>query len=42
MTGTSDGFLSWRISNTLTTDVCQDAVRETITRYGTPEIVNTD
>jgi putative transposase len=34
--------LSWRISNTLTTDFCLDAVREAIHRYGTPEIFNTD
>ena len=34
--------LSWRISNTLTTDFCIDAVREAIARYGCPEIFNTD
>lgn len=34
--------LSWRVSNTLTTDFCLDAVREAIHRYGTPEIFNTD
>jgi putative transposase len=34
--------LSWRVSNTLTTDFCLDAVREAITRYGRPEIFNTD
>ena len=34
--------LSWRLSNTLTTDFCLDAVREAITRYGRPEIFNTD
>jgi len=34
--------LAWRLSNTLTTDFCVDAVQETITRYGTPEIFNTD
>lgn len=34
--------LSWRLSNTLTTDFCLDAVREAILRYGTPEIFNTD
>lgn len=34
--------LSWRVSNTLTTDFCLDAVREAIARYGTPEIFNTD
>ena len=34
--------LSWRVSNTLTTDFCLDAVREAIARYGRPEIFNTD
>jgi putative transposase len=34
--------LAWRVSNTLTTDFCVDAVREAICRYGTPEIFNTD
>ena len=34
--------LSWRLSNTMTTDFCLDAVREAIARYGTPEIFNTD
>ena len=34
--------LSWRLSNTLTTDFCLDAVREAITRYGRPDIFNTD
>ncbi len=34
--------LSWRVSNTLTTDFCLDAVREAISRYGTPDIFNTD
>lgn len=34
--------LSWRVSNTLTTDFCLDAVNEAINRYGTPEIFNTD
>jgi putative transposase len=34
--------LSWRISNTLTTDFCLDAVQEAIDRYGCPEIFNTD
>ena len=34
--------LSWRVSNTLTTDFCLDAVNEAIHRYGTPEIFNTD
>ena len=34
--------LSWRLSNTLTTDFCLEAVEETIERYGLPEIFNTD
>jgi putative transposase len=34
--------LSWRLSNTLTTDFCIEAVQEAIIRYGTPEIFNTD
>ena len=35
-------MLAWRLSNTLTTDFCVDAVQEAITRYGPPEIFNTD
>lgn len=34
--------LSWRISNTLDTDFCVSALKEAITRYGRPEIFNTD
>jgi len=34
--------LAWRLSNTLTTDFCLDAVREAIMQYGRPEIFNTD
>ena len=34
--------LSWRLSNTLTTDFCLDAVAEALKRYGIPEIFNTD
>jgi len=34
--------LSWRLSNTLTTDFCIEAVEEAITRFGAPEIFNTD
>jgi putative transposase len=33
---------AWRLSNTLTTDFCIDALQEAIMRYGTPEIFNTD
>ena len=34
--------LAWRLSNTLTTDFCIEAVQEAIARYGTPDIFNTD
>lgn len=34
--------LSWRLSNTLTTDFCIEAVEEALVRYGAPEIFNTD
>lgn len=34
--------LSWRLSNTLSTEFCIEAVQDAIQRYGTPEIFNTD
>jgi putative transposase len=34
--------LTWRLSNTMTTDFCVDALEEAIERFGTPEIFNTD
>jgi len=34
--------LAWRLSNTLTTDFCLEAVQEALARYGTPDIFNTD
>lgn len=34
--------LAWRVSNTLTTDFCLDAVQDAIHRYGKPAIFNTD
>ena len=34
--------LSWRVSNTLTTDFCIDALNEGIARHGRPETFNTD
>ena len=34
--------LAWRLSNTLTTDFCVEAVQEAIDRHGVPEIFNTD
>jgi len=35
-------ILSWRISNTLEPDFCVDALQEALSRYGRPEIFNTD
>jgi putative transposase len=35
-------ILAWRLSNSLTADFCVEALEEAITRYGTPEIMNTD
>ena len=34
--------LSRRVSNTLDTDFCIDALEEALQRFGTPEIFNTD
>ena len=34
--------LAWRLSNTLSTDFCVEALEEAITRYGAPEIFNID
>jgi transposase InsO family protein len=34
--------LAWRLSNTLTTDFCIEAVQEALAIYGTPDIFNTD
>lgn len=34
--------LAWRLSNTLDTQFCLEAVAEAITHYGAPEILNTD
>lgn len=34
--------LSWRVSISMDTEFCTDAVEEAITRYGMPEIFNTD
>ena len=34
--------LAWRLSNTLTTDFCTEAVQEAVTNYGAPNIFNTD
>lgn len=35
-------ILSWRLSNTLDSDFCIEALREALSRYGRPEIFNTD
>lgn len=34
--------LAWRLSNTLTTDFCIEAVTDAMHKYGIPEIFNTD
>jgi putative transposase len=34
--------LAWRLSNTLTADFCVEALKEAMSRYGRPEIFNTD
>ena len=34
--------LAWRLSNTLTTDFCLEAVQEALANYGAPGIFNTD
>jgi putative transposase len=34
--------LAWRLSNTLDTDFCLEALEEALARYGKPEIFNTD
>ena len=42
MDWSSRRVLAWRLSNTLTTDFCMEAVQEAINRYGKPDIFNTD
>jgi putative transposase len=34
--------LTWRLSNTMTSDFCVAALHEALALYGTPEIFNTD
>ncbi len=34
--------LTWRLSNTLTTDFCLEALQEALASYGAPDIFNTD
>lgn len=38
----SRAVLAWRLSNTLDADFCVAAVEEALSRYGAPEIFNTD
>ena len=35
-------ILSWRLSNTLDSDFCVEALKEAIQKYGCPKIFNTD
>ena len=35
-------MLAWRLANTLTPDVCTEAVQEVLVSYGKPDIVNMD
>ena len=39
---TSWKILSWRLSSTLDPSFCTNALEEAISRYGTPQIFNTD
>jgi putative transposase len=34
--------LSWRLSNSLDSDFCTEALEEALVKYGSPEIFNTD
>jgi putative transposase len=34
--------LAWRVSNTMSTDSCVEALQEALDRFGAPEIFNTD
>ena len=38
----SRALLSWRLSNSMEADFCVSALEDAITRYGVPEIFNTD
>ena len=38
----SRAVLSWRLSNTMTTEFCIEALMEALGRYGTPSIFNSD
>ena len=35
-------LLSWKLSNTLSTDFCIETLEEAVARHGKPEIINTD
>jgi putative transposase len=35
-------ILSWRVSTSLESDFCVEALKEALDRYGQPEIFNTD
>jgi len=35
-------ILSWRVSNTMESDFCVEALQEALGRYGRPDIFNTD
>ena len=38
----SRAVLAWRLSNTFDADFCVEALEEALSRYGRPEIFNTD
>ena len=38
----SRAVLSWRLSNTMDTSFCLEALEEALARFGKPEIFNTD
>jgi transposase InsO family protein len=38
----SRAVLAWRLSNTMDVSFCVDALKEALTRFGRPEIFNTD
>jgi putative transposase len=42
MDWTSRKVLSWRVSNTLDTSFCMEALEEALMKYGKPDIFNTD
>jgi putative transposase len=34
--------LAWRLSNSMDADICVEALKEALAKYGKPEIFNTD